>query len=170
MSEITLNVPQDEEPSGRLMKIKSSGITFETKTGKARTDRAASFEFDRGDGKAVGADYDPQTHELHLRSQIELIWRGEDRTAIPMKVEAGEVVYREQESKVYLNGWSRLTRDTMTLNAGPAIVSINKEGGTIKEVDTQHAQGTDARPGRKLDYAADILTINFDENGTIQRL
>jgi lipopolysaccharide export system protein LptA len=169
-TEITLNVPKDEEPSGRLMKIKSSGITFETKTGKARTDRAASFEFDRGDGKAVGADYDPQTHELHLRSQIELIWRGEDRTAIPMKVEAGEVTYKEQESKVYLNGWSRLTRDTMVLNAGPAIVTINKENGTIKEVNTEHAQGTDTRPDRKLEYSADVLTINFDENGTIQNI
>ena len=121
--EITMKVPLDQPAPapGKLMKIKSSGITFETKTGKARTDRAASFEFDRGDGKAVGADYDPKTHELHLRSQIELIWRGEDRTAIPMKVEAGEVTYKEQESKVYLNGWSRLTRDTMVLNAGPAI-------------------------------------------------
>jgi lipopolysaccharide export system protein LptA len=70
--EITLNVPKDEAPSGRLMKIKSSGVTFETKTGKATTDRAVSFEFDRGDGKAVGAGYDPQTHELHLQKEIAL--------------------------------------------------------------------------------------------------
>ena len=168
--EITLNVPKDEAPSGRLMKIKSSGITFETKTGKATTDRAVSFEFDRGEGKAVGAAYDPQTHELHLQKEIELIWRGTDKTAIPMKVEAGELTYKEQESRVYLDGWSKLTRDTLTLNAGPAIVTINKEDGTIREVDTERAQGTDIRPDRKIEYAADKLFMKFDENGTIQNI
>jgi lipopolysaccharide export system protein LptA len=152
------------------MKIKSSGVTFETKTGKATTDRAVSFEFDRGEGKAVGAGYDPQTHELHLQKDVDLIWRGVDKSTIPMKVQAGELIYKEQESRVYLNGWSKLTRDTMTLNAGPAIVTIDKEDGTIREVDTKHAQGSDTRPDRKLEYAADKLFMNFDEDGTIQKI
>lgn len=168
--EITLNVPKDEDPSGRLMKIKSSGVTFETKTGKATTDRAASFEFDRGEGKAVGASYDPQTHELHLQSQIELIWRGDGPPVIPMKVEAGEATYKEQESKVYLGGWSKLTRDTLTLNAGPAVVTINKDGGFIQQVDTEHAHGSDQRPDRKVEYSADKLFISMDDEGQIKSI
>ena len=39
---------------------------MESKTGKAYTDRLATFQFDRGDGQAVGADYDPNTRELNL--------------------------------------------------------------------------------------------------------
>src|SRR5579871_2126174 len=54
--EITMDVPVDEPPSGRLMVIHTSGVRVEIKTSKASTDRPAQFQFDRGDGQAVGAD------------------------------------------------------------------------------------------------------------------
>ena len=37
-----------------------------------------------------------------MMSQVELNWRGSDPKAKPMKVEAGELDYKEKESKVYL--------------------------------------------------------------------
>ncbi len=71
--EITMDVPADkpenEPPSGRLMSINTSGVHFDSKTGRANTDRPASFAFDRGDGKCVGAEYDPNTRELHMKSR-----------------------------------------------------------------------------------------------------
>jgi lipopolysaccharide export system protein LptA len=166
--EITMHVPANEEPSGRLMAIKSSGVHFETKTGKATTDRAATFGFDRGDGKAVGASYDPQTHELHLNSQVELNWRGRDPKAKPMKVESGELNYKEKESKVYLAPWSKLTRDTLAVNAGPAVVTL--ADGLIQKVDTVDAQGSDQHPGRNINYAAEQLAMNFDDEGQIKNI
>src|SRR5690349_92759 len=143
--EITMGIPQGQEPSGRLMVIKSSGVRVESKTGKASTDRLATFQFDRGEGKAVGADYDPDTRELGMHSQVELIWRGKNPKGTPMKVETGSASYKERDAKVYLSPWSKLTRDTMTLNAGPALVTLVH--GAIKLVETEHAQGTDQRPG-----------------------
>src|SRR5215471_2053123 len=44
--EITMGVPVDKPPTGRLIVIKSSGVRVESKTGKAHTDRLASFQFD----------------------------------------------------------------------------------------------------------------------------
>ncbi len=43
------------------------------------------------------------------------------------------MTYSEKESKVLLGPWSRLTRDTMTLNAGPAVVTLDH--GQIKLVE-----------------------------------
>src|SRR5260370_4195280 len=166
--EITMGVPQGQEPSGRLMVIKSSGVRVERKTGKVSTDRVAAFQFDRGEGKAVGADYDPDTRELGMHSQIELIWRGKNPKGTPMKVEAGAVSYKERDAKVYLSPWSKLTRDTMTLNAGPAVVTLAH--GSIKLVETQQAQGTEQRPGRNLEYAAKYLTIDFDDDNQIRKI
>ena len=166
--EITMNVPTDEEPSGRLMSIKSSGLTFESKTGKATTDRAAIFGFDRGDGKCVGASYDPQTHELHMYSQVELNWRGSDPDSKPMHVETAELIYKEKEAKVYLAPWSKLVRDTLTLNAGPAVVQL--ADGMIQQVDTTNAEGADHRPGRNIAYAADTLAMNFDDEGEVKHI
>ncbi len=166
--EITRGVPVDQPPKGRLMVIKSSGVRVESKTGKATTDRPATFQFDRGEGKSVGVNYDPEARELVMRSQVELIWRGADRKAPPMKVEAGAVSYKEREGKVFLSPWSKLTRESMSLNAGPAVVTLSD--GVIQLVETQQARGTDQRPGRNLEYAANQLTINFDGNNQIQKI
>ena len=66
--EIEMAKPAEGEEAGRMVKIHSSGVHFASDTGKAVTDREATFEFDRGGGKAVGAEYDPNAHELHLKS------------------------------------------------------------------------------------------------------
>ncbi len=166
--EITRGVPVDGPASGRLMTIHSSGVRVESKTGKASSDRPSTFQFDRGDGKAVGVDYDPNTRDLKMRSQVELIWRGSNPKTVPMKVEAGEVSYKEREMKVYLSPWSKLTRDTMALNAGPAVVTL--VDGAIKLVETTNAHGTDQRPGRNLEYAANHLTLDFNDNNQITKI
>jgi lipopolysaccharide export system protein LptA len=168
--EIMIGVNPDEPPSGKLMKIKTSGVHFETKTGKASTDRPATFQFDRGDGHAVGADYDPNTRVLSMRSQIELIWRGTDSHTVPMKVQTDQLTYAEHDSKVYLANWSKLTRDTLTLEAGPAIVTLDHGNGAIKLVETSDAHGIDRRPARKLEYAADQLRMEFDGKSEVQRI
>jgi len=166
--EITMGVAPDAPPSGRLMVIKSSGMRVESKTGKAFTDRPITFKFDRGEGKAVGAEYDPSTRELVLHSQVELIWRGGKGNSAPMKVETAEAHYKERESKVLLSPWCKLTRDTLNMNAGPAIVTLSD--GDIKLVETEQAHGTDQRPGRNLEYAAQHLTMDFNDASQIQKI
>jgi lipopolysaccharide export system protein LptA len=167
--EITLNVPDNEQPSdGRLMAIKSSGVSVESKTGKSTTDRLATFKFDRGDGQAMGADYDPDTRELNLHNDVSMTWRGTDPGTIPMKIETAQLNYKERDGKVYLTPWSKLTRDTLTLNAGPATVTLQK--GNLKLVETTQAKGTDKRPGRNLDYSANQLTVEFNDYNQIQKM
>jgi lipopolysaccharide export system protein LptA len=166
--EITLNVPDNEQPNGRLMSITSSGVSVESKTGKAYTDRLATFKFDRGDGHALGADYDPNTRELNLHNDVSMTWRGADPGTVPMKIETAQLNYNEHNAKVYLTPWSKLTRDTMTMNAGPATVAFEK--GNLKLVDTTQARGTDQRPGRNLEYAANQLFVEFNDYNQIKKI
>ena len=166
--EITRGVPADDTPHGRLMVIRSSGVSFDSKTGKATTDRAASFEFDQGDGKSVGATYDPSTHELRLHSQVELHWRGRDPGAQPMKVEAGQVIYKETESKVYLLSGAKLTREAMTLEMDLGVVTL--EDGVMRLVEGPKARGADHLPGRQLEYSADAMRMQFNQDGKMERL
>src|SRR5215470_12909209 len=166
--EITMGVPADKGPSARLMQIKSSKVHFESKSGKGYTDETAAFRFDRGDGKAVGVTYDPNTRELVMKGQVELVWRGTNAAAKPMKVETGELIYKERDSKVYLSPWSRLTRDTLLLNAGPATVTL--QDGNIKLVETTQAKGSDQRPGRAIEYEAGQLIMDFDDGSQVKKI
>jgi len=164
--DITLAVPNEGQPKHTLVSIHSSGVTFDSGTGKANTDRPATFKFENGDGSAVGASYDPSTRELILNSQAELHWDPPGPNAKPMKIEAGQVIYRENLAGIWLLPWSRLTRGNTIVEAGETVIAL--EDGKIHHVEAKSAHGTDAYPNRKLQYAADHLTVDYADTGEVQ--
>lgn len=166
--DITMGVPVEGPRHGRILKIHSSGVHFASDTGKATTDRLAVFEFDQGGGSALGAEYDPQTRELHFASQTKLDWQGKTPDSIPMHIESGIGVYSERESKVTLGPWTKLTRGTLQMDGGWANILIDKN--QIRQADVQMARGTKEDPGRKVDFAADHMVLNFGEAGQIQNI
>jgi lipopolysaccharide export system protein LptA len=160
--DITMGVPVDGPPHGRMLRIHTSGVRFSSDTGKAVTDRAATFEFDQGGGSAVGAEYDPDTRLLHLASQVKLDWRGKNPSSPPMHLETGAAVYSERDAKVTMGPWSKLIRGTLQMDGGPAVVFL--EENQIHKADVQFAQGVQNDPGRKVDFAADHMVLNFGDN------
>jgi len=88
--EIALGVPSGDQPkpSGKLLLIKSSGVRYDSKTGKAFTERAATFTFDRGEGKATGAEYDPVTGEVRMFKDVSLTMHPRTPKGKAMTVEA----------------------------------------------------------------------------------
>jgi lipopolysaccharide export system protein LptA len=159
---------EEENPGGRIVKIRTSGVRFASDTGKASTDRRADFEFEQGQGSAEGVDYDPVSRELHLRSAVELHWMGKGKRSKPMLIEAGEAYYREMESKVFLLPWSKLTRDTLHMEGTSSVISLDK--GVIKEAVAEAAHGVQDDPGRKVEFAADSLVLTFGDDMAIQEV
>jgi lipopolysaccharide export system protein LptA len=166
--EITLAVPADGSTKERLLAIRSSGVRFDAATGVAVTDRPARFYIDLGEGEAVGASYDPATRELVLKSHVSLIWRGHDPARPPMKIRAGQLSYKENESMVYLGAPSRFERQTLSLDGADAQVKL--EEGAIRLVDAQKAQGIDAQPKRRLEFAANHLVLELTPKSEIEKI
>jgi len=166
--DIIMGVPADQPPTGRLLHIHGSGMRFASDTGKATTDRPVTFGFDRGTGSAVGAEYDPMTRELRLHNKVVLDWRGKTPQAKPMHVEADQAVYTERDSKVVLFPASRFTRDTLHMQGGRSDVQLDK--GAIRSAKVQMARGIHDDPGRKVEYAADELNLNFDDGMVIRTI
>jgi lipopolysaccharide export system protein LptA len=159
-----------DEPDkpGRLLTIKATGVTVEVESGKAKTDKKAAFQFDLGHGDAVGASYDPATRELELLSEVHLTWNGKDPKQKPMNLEAGTLIYKEVESKVYLSPWAKLKRDTLTLESENADVSL--ESGAIRLVNAVKAHGTDKFPNRELSFGAEEMTMNLTAKSEIEKI
>lgn len=156
---ITMGIPEGGERPNRVLEIKSSGVRFELDTNNASTEKPVWFKFGQGEGKAVGAAYNPALRELTLRSGVELTWHGPKT----MQVEAGEALYKENESKVYLKPWAKLTRDALVLNAQASVIELDK--GVVRRVDAANAVGTDKQKGRTLEYGADGLRLDFNAKG-----
>ncbi|MCU1273382.1 MAG: OstA family protein [Bryobacterales bacterium] len=166
--EITLSVPVEGQPTRPLVNIKSSGVTFDVKTGKAATDRAAIFTFENGTGKSVGAWYDPTSRELHLVHDVEINRKAPGPHAAPMKIEAGELTYKEAASVVWLTHGARLTRENTVVNADSAVVQL--EVDAIRQVDAVKAHGVDEYPKRKLEYEAGELRVTYSDEGQVDRV
>jgi lipopolysaccharide export system protein LptA len=167
--EITRGVPAEgQPPAGRLVKIHTSGVSYSSATGKATTDRPASFDFDRGGGSSRGVEYDPATGELFLKEKVVLDWKSRNPEAPPMHIEAGEAVYLERESKVALRKWSKLDRGPLHMDGGMSLVTLDK--GVIRTVGTQNAKGVRNDSGRSLEFAADELNLNFNEAMAVETI
>jgi lipopolysaccharide export system protein LptA len=160
---IVMNVPVDKdaeskEELAKRVQVQTSGVTYETKSLKARTDQPATFVFPDGSGKSVGVEYDPNTKTMHMKSQVVL-----DRNG--MHVEAGDLIYNEAEQKIYLSPWSKLQRQTMTIQAQKSLVTLVDR--KVHQIDSDQPTGTDDRKGRHVEYSADQMTAHFDDEGNM---
>ena len=166
--EITMNEPADDQPAGRLVNIHSSGVTFNSRSGTANTERPTKFTFDQGGGESIGATYDSTTRELLLKNQVRVTWTGARPGAKPMTVEAGQMIYKEVAANVLLFPWSRLKREGLTMDAGDAVVNLKQ--GMIDSVDAKQARGTDVTPGRQMEFGAQELHMEFAEKGQMKKV
>ncbi len=165
---ITMGLNLDGTPPAKEpLKIHSSGMTYDAATSKVSTDRHSTFEFGSGSGESVGASYDPESKELRMVSAVKLDWRGGSKGA-PMHIESGNLLYRETSSEILLNPWAKLTRGTLSMNAAATRIQLN--GEKIDVVEAAKASGTDTQPARKLDFAADQLTVRFSPESEVSRI
>ncbi|MBX9604294.1 MAG: LPS export ABC transporter periplasmic protein LptC [Bryobacteraceae bacterium] len=166
--EIVMGVEEGQPRGDRLVKIETSGVRLETKTQRASTDREAKFTFEQGSGKATGAAYDPATRELHLKAGVDLLWQGKDAKARVMRVQAAEAIYKERESKVFLNTWSKLERAGLNLDGGPSVVTLLE--GEIRRAEVQTARGTQISDSRNVEYAGDQLDLDFAPGARVTKI
>ena len=166
--EITLAIPFQGKPRHQLVTIHSSGVGFNSETGHAQTDRPSSFTFENGSGKATGADYDPETHELRMNQDVEIHYTPATPNGKPMLIAAGSLLYHEAGATIQLSPWGRLHRDTLVVEGeNPNIQLQNHE---IHNVHALNAHGVNDDPGRKLAYAADELWMEFNDHGEVQKI
>lgn len=169
---IIMKIPSDRSPDAKensdLVHVRSSGVKYETKTGKVDTDQPAAFQFAHGNGTSVGVDYDPTTHLLHMKSQVALNWFGKGPPENAMHISAGDVVYDEINGKVYLTPWSKLQRGPMTIAGGKSEVTL--VDGLLHEVDSVNAAGTDEEENRHVTFGADKLIALFNDDGDMTQM
>jgi lipopolysaccharide export system protein LptA len=68
----------DRTDDSRLVRVATSHIFFDHKTGLATTDRLANFQFSQGEGQGVGFRYEVQQGEMQLLSSVELALHSAD--------------------------------------------------------------------------------------------
>jgi len=175
--EITLNVPIQGEPKRQLVTIQSSGVTCDTDTNTVDTNRPTEFVFEHGTGRSTGASYDPNTRVLVMKSQAQLDWNPAHPNAKPIKIEATSLIYQETKSEIWLTPWGRLTRGDTVVEGQQDVVRIHQVTGAdgkkrtvIRQVEAVKARGSDTYPDRSVQYSADWVLADFDDEGVTRKI
>jgi lipopolysaccharide export system protein LptA len=170
--EVQLALPAEKKGGGRLLGIKAKGASLEIQTGKVFTEGAVEFRFQQtggeGSGSAVGAEYDPQTHELHLMHQAVLRWKASDPAQPQIQVESEDVRYKELESKVYFSPWAKMQKAGFEMASAESEVKL--EEGVIRHVLAKAAKGKQVTKLREVDYSAQTLNIDFSATGSADKV
>lgn len=164
---ITLAVPKDAPEPASPVSITSSKVHFDSASGKAWTDLPARFLLPGGEGTSTGAAYDPTTGELRLARDADLLWHG-NKKGPPMHIQARGLLYKERESKVYLEEWAKLERNGTEIESKSAVITL--EDGSISLIDAVEAQGRHKQPERTVTYAARELRAEFNDSGVITKI
>jgi lipopolysaccharide export system protein LptA len=167
-TEITIGVPVEGQPLKQLTVVKTSAVSFDSTTGRADTEKPSTFIFDRGDGKATGASYDPASHQLEMKRDVEIHWKPLKPGAKPALIEAAGLSYHESTSEIWLKPWGRVTRENTVFEGNDAVIKLEDE--VIRQMTALKAHGREDGPVRKLRYAADELQVDFNDEGVAKKV
>src|SRR5215471_13651199 len=116
--------------------------------------------------RSTGVDFD--THTLYMKKDVEVHWRPPGEHAQPMKIEAETLTYHESASEIWLKPWGRMSRANTVVEGYDSVLHL--EDKAIRKIETTRAHGTDDYPNRKLQYAADGLWVDFNDDGEVQKI
>ncbi|MEI9973115.1 MAG: LPS export ABC transporter periplasmic protein LptC [Ignavibacteriota bacterium] len=170
---ITLGEPTEGEPPPNLVAIESSGVTFDTNTGKADSERFTKFHFKNGEGQSTGATYDPTAKEVLMKNDVVVDWQAATPHAKPLHIQAPSLRYLETEAVIDLIPTGRMTRDALTFEGDTPTIRLRDDGQGhkfVQEIDAMKAHGTDQTPGKQLAYSADRVWVFYNDDHLIEHI
>ena len=155
-----LAVAAETAASGQIH-VKTSGLTFDQRSGVATTAQRVDFTLTQGSGSAVGATYDSQKGELALDHAVELNTR---RGTLPVALyaqhaefERGDRICRLRDATAEYKGGKAA--------AGEAIV-VFRDDGSAERLDVARGFALTTDSGGHL--AAPTGTLSFDAHNQPQ--
>ncbi len=146
-----------ENPPAKAGKIrvKTSGLSFDQRSGVASTDQPVEFALAQASGSAVGATYDSQSGNLVLRKAVQLnAVRGEE----PVNLTAQHAEFDQGEQVCHLNSAVAKYRNG-NAQAGFATIHFRDDGSAERLDATDHLVLNSPDRGR---LSAPVGTLLFD--------
>jgi lipopolysaccharide export system protein LptA len=138
------------ESDAKATTIRSTGVTFQSKTGIASTDRHTEYEFAGGVGHSVGSYYDSVHRYFRMDSDAFIEQQASEPGQPPLIIRAGELTYYELGQRVDLKSGASLDHGSQTMHAAEAIVHL--DAGMIRRITATEARGAEQQASRQVRF------------------
>lgn len=167
---ITLGVPFDDPDadSAELTRIRTTDVTFDTKTGGASTNQETRYVFENGTGRSLGAEYSSLQRYFAMKTDVEVTRLPSSPGGRKTEISAGRLVYQEAEQRVDLDGGASLRRGAQSVDAASAVLHL--VDGVVRRIDAPDAVGEQQRRDRRVTFRTPRLEAFFTEQGAVERL
>jgi len=165
---ITLGIPNGASPrEAAPTRIRTSGVTFQSKTGVCVTERYAEYEFNGGRGHSTGAYYDPAQRFFRMESGVFLERFGQNGHP-PTQVHADGLVYYEDAQRIEFEGNVVVKRGREELKAARAVVQL--EEGLARRIEAWETEGVNRQEARTVQYSSRQLDVMLDEAQALKKV
>lgn len=166
-----------------IVRVQTSGVTFENASGRAQTVQPVKFDFPNGSGEGIGAVYQTQSGELRLVRDVHLKLHGiaagkakaGGEAPQEVQVEGSSLEFGKLTRRILLTGPVTARTATQQLTAGEMTLELDKEfradaltalPGPQKQVPSLTALS----PQDPSKLVADKLTAEFAPQGWIREI
>ena len=163
---ITLGI--SDRRASQPVVVHASGVTFGPAENSARTDRPVRYEFESGHGSSMGARYNAQTGTLRMLSDVSLERFGNGAAEPPTMIEAGGLLYREQEARIDLTGGVTVRQGGRWMECDRAVLWLNH--GRVGRIDCEDVAGGERTAARETTFSALRAEAEFGAAGELLRV
>ena len=177
--QISLQTSGAAPASGNAIQVTTSGISFDEKTGEARTDKPVKFRWPSGEGSAVGVRYVSDDGTLYLERDVDLTTSGSssippEKTGTPpgksVHLTGGSLAFRRELRTLQLQGNVHVQQTSQELSAENLLVELDDSFHARHMVASGHPrlQSADVRGPISLD--ADEILAGLRPDGSVESI
>ena len=177
--QISLQASGAPSASANAVQVDTSGVSFDEKSGQARTDKPVKFRWPGGEGSAVGVLYDSNSGTMYLEHEVDVSTSGsapnpgERNLTRPEKsvhFTGDRLAFRRESHTVELKGNVRAQQTTEELSADSLLMDLDASFHARHLVASGHPQLQNADARGPISLNADEISAGIRPDGSVESI
>ncbi len=161
-------IGMDESGEDPAVVARALDVTFDPSSSSALTESRVNYEFARGRGNSMGAEYHAPTSVLRMLSDVQMEFEGRAPEDAATLVTAGGMRYAEGSARIELTSGLRVEQGPLWIQGIRGFAWL--VDGRIDRIEALDAECGQEVGDQSVRFSAKHIEIDFDAEGAAQHL
>lgn len=177
--EVQITLQASGAAPASAIQVSTSGISFDQRSGEARTDKTVKFRWPGGEGSALGVGYDSNDGTLSLERNVDVTATGSsaplpgNSEVVPEKsvhLTGNSLAFRRELRTIQVEGNVHAQQTTEDLTADNLLIQLDNSFHARHLVATGHPQLHDADVQGPISLNADEISAGLRPDGSVESI